>query len=64
LNILDNLNSNISHYLRAKKAMQLNEYYTMCGQPLGCDGKVIENMLKNLGKEFREEVQRNHVSGI
>jgi len=36
----------------------------LCGQPLGCDGEGVENMMKNLGKEFGEEVQQNHVSGI
>jgi len=64
VNFLAHLNFHISDYLKAKKAKQLNEFYTLCGSPLGCDGKVVENMMRILGKELREEVQPNNVSGI
>lgn len=50
-------------FLRAKKNALVHDFYSAVGDHIGTAGDVVENMLKNIGKEYRDALKEQQASG-
>ena len=54
---------NIEQFRVYKKNSSVSEYYSFIGAHLGVGGDVIENFLKNIGRDYRDAVRKQCFAG-